>query len=82
MSQKIEGKAIGFICDDETRARVKKIANDQGLTKSEAYRMLLAFGADVYEDLSAVGFVGLTKIFREAKHRITPDRRKVWDATR
>jgi len=68
--QRIDGSKVVFVCPEDILEKVDKIAKRHGHTRSEAIRILLSFGSDVYGDFEAVGIVKLAEVVSRSQATI------------
>lgn len=65
--QKIDGFKTSFVMTNEHIEKLDKIARKHKTTRSEALRMMLDLGIDVYSDLETIGVPQLAQKVKEMK---------------
>jgi len=65
--QKIEGTKVHFIIPAELLSEIDRIAQRQGLTRSDIMRRFLDVGVEFFTDFERLGFVKVSEIFDRMK---------------
>jgi len=65
--QKIDGHSVHLIIPNELLSEIDRIAERQGLTRSDIMRRFLDVGVEFFTDFEKIGVVKVSEVFERIK---------------